>query len=209
MKDHTVMPKIQEFLLAAENDKHDTMRYLHSIDENLCKGKNEDGDTALTLASRFGSKETVELLIKEFNADIHELGFQGRNCFLSAASGDKHETMRFLHSIDGYLCKGKDKNGDTALTLASKFGSKETVELLIKEFNADIHELGFNHRNCFLCAAGGDKHETMRFLHSIDGNLCKGKDKNGVTALALATTGSSILICSLCTSNFSIFKCAA
>ena len=34
----------------------------------VCNGKTEDGTTALTFSSQFGSKEAVELLIKEFNA---------------------------------------------------------------------------------------------------------------------------------------------
>merc|ERR1711972_1063132 len=113
------------------------------IDRNLCKRKDENGDTALTLASRYGSKETVELLIKEFNADIHELGFDGRNCFLMAAEGGKLDSMKYVHSIDKNLCKRIDKYGQTALTLAIYYGSKETVELLIEEYNADIHALGY------------------------------------------------------------------
>ena len=54
----------------------------------------------------------------EFKADIHELSFHGTNCFLGASEGGKHDTMKYLHSIDENLCKGKDKEGDTALTSA-------------------------------------------------------------------------------------------
>ena len=126
------------FSEAAIYGNHVIMKYLHSINDNLCKVKDKYGDTALTSASKHRSKETVELLIKEFNADIHELGPYSRNCFQCAALGGKHDTMSFLHSIDENLCKVKDKYGDTALILASKHGSKETVELLIKEYNADI-----------------------------------------------------------------------
>ena len=63
--------------------------YLHSVYENLCKGKDESGNTALNLASSFASKEIVELLIKEFNVDIHELGYKGRSCFLRARGVDR------------------------------------------------------------------------------------------------------------------------
>ena len=141
---------------------------------------------ALTSAREFGSKETVELLIKEWNADVHDLNQRGRNCFLWAALGGNPDIMRYLHSIDANLCKGKDEDGDTALTLASCYGSKETVELLIKEFNADVHELGYRGQNCFLRAVVGQKYDIMRYLYSVDPDLCHQQTQDGSTALSLA-----------------------
>ena len=119
-------------------DNHSVMNYLHLIDRNFSKCTDEDGNTALTLACEFSSTETVELLIKKYNADIHEIGFQGQNCFLRAAMGGRLDTMKYLHSIDENLCKGNDKRDDTALTLASWLGSKETVQFLIEFFNAAV-----------------------------------------------------------------------
>ena len=43
-----------------------------------------------------------------------------------------------------------------------------------KKFNAEIHELGYLGRYCFLCAARGNKHDTMRYIHTVFGNQ---KDK--------------------------------
>lgn len=62
---------------------------------------------------------------QKFQADIREHGFTGQNCFLRVAEGDKHVTMMYLHFIDKNLCKRKDKYGNTALTVTSKFVSKE------------------------------------------------------------------------------------
>ena len=181
------------FTAAVLGNNIETMRYLYSINKNLCNAKADWlGETTLTRASAYSEAETVKILFAEFNADIYELGFRGRNLFLRATEGDKIDTMRYLHKIDENLCKGKDKEGDTALTLASKFGSKETVEVLIKEFNADIHELGLNGQNCFLRAATGGKIDTMRFLHKIDKNLCKGKDYDGRSMYVLSSKSYSI-----------------
>ena len=58
------------------------------------------------------------MLIEEFKVDIHELDFLARNCFMYAAAGGKHDTMRYLHSLDQRMCRCRDKNGWTALTLA-------------------------------------------------------------------------------------------
>ena len=137
------------------------------------------------------------MLIKEFNADIHKLGFKGRNCFLRAVLGNKIDTIRFLHKIDKNLCKGKDEYGHNALTLASCYGSKETVEVLIKEFNADIHEVGYKGQNCFIQAARAGKIDTMRFLHKIDENLCKVKDNDGKTAFDHVTKETCSLLTEL------------
>ena len=62
-------------------------------------------DTALTLASEYGSKETVEYLITELKVDVRETGHQERNCFLNAALGGKIETLEYLYSY-GALIRG-------------------------------------------------------------------------------------------------------
>ena len=59
--------------------------------------------TVLTIASCFGTKEIVELLIDHFKVDITETGFLYSNCFLTAVLGGKIETMKYLHSIDDKL----------------------------------------------------------------------------------------------------------
>ena len=71
--------------------------------------------TVLTLASGFGAKNVVELLINKFNVDETINGFGGRNCFIAATIGNKHDNMSLLHSVNSSLCKGKDEDGVTAL----------------------------------------------------------------------------------------------
>ena len=72
--------------------------YVLPIRKRTFKGRDNNGDTALTLAGALGSKETVKLLINEFNADVHELGAYGRNCFLIAA---------FTKEAGLFCCLGK------------------------------------------------------------------------------------------------------
>jgi len=175
------------FLLAAAEGKNDTLRYLHCLDSNLWLAKNDDNDTALTLASKFGFKETVELLINEFGVDIYETGFRGRNCFLSAAEEGNIDIIKYLHCIDENLCRAKDEDSQTSLTLACRSASKETVELLLDVIKVDIYETGFRGRNCFLSAAEGGKFDTMQYLFSKNKNLCREKDEENDTALTLAS----------------------
>ena len=74
------------------------MEVLHLRNKMLCKGKTDHGDTALTLTCRLGEKETVELLLNKYGANINETGYRGMNGFLAAAAYGKHEIMWFLHS---------------------------------------------------------------------------------------------------------------
>ena len=62
---------------------------------------------------------------------------------------------------------------------------------MTEKFGADIHELGYNGRNCFHSAVHGRKIDNMRFLHSIDPTLCKEKDKDGVFQQVTKETGST------------------
>ena len=109
------------------------MRYLHSLDDTLFRARDENNDTALTLAGYYGSEEAVNYLITELKVDVRETGENGRNCFLSATEGGKIDMMRYLHSLDDTLCRARDENNDTALTLAGYYGSKESVEYLVTE----------------------------------------------------------------------------
>jgi hypothetical protein len=78
------------------NSSETILKIGHS-DRSLLKLKKYLGETALTYSCRVGSTEIVKLLRSEFNVDIHETGFYGRNCYLSAARGGKIDTMRYLH----------------------------------------------------------------------------------------------------------------
>ena len=71
------------FMAAARSGKNDTLRYLYAKHPTLANGRDKDGDTALIIASQYGEVSTVKLIIEEFQADVHELGYKGRNCFLS------------------------------------------------------------------------------------------------------------------------------
>ena len=180
---------IDEFHLTAHYSYY--LRLLNKRDYNV-EACNTKKLTVLTIASAFGSKKVVKLLIREFEVDVEETGFLGFNCFTAAVLGNKIKTMRYLDSINKNQCNGKAEDdgnwpGETTLTWACEFSEVGTVKILFAEFNADICELGFRRRNLFLKAAKGGKIDTMRFLHKIDKNLCKGKDREGDTALNLAS----------------------
>ena len=52
--------------------------------------------------------------------------------------------IKYLHSIDSNLCRRKDNNGDTALTLTPKFIDDETVRTLIETMYQNLDD-------CIMC----------------------------------------------------------
>merc|ERR1712110_133225 len=175
------------FLIAAFNNEIEVLRYLDSLESNLKHGRDDERNTALTLASRYASKETVQFLINDFGIDPSALGFVGRNSFLSAAVGSKIETLRYLNDKYPSLKNARDDESDTALTLASEIANKATVQFLIEEVGLDPSELGMDGRNSFLCAAKGGKLETLRYLNGIDPSLKNERDGWEDSALSLAS----------------------
>jgi ankyrin repeat protein len=187
------------FLRAAENEKHETMRYLHKyIDKSLCNARDEDGNTALTLACFFGLEETVKLLIEELKIDINANATNGRNCFLSAVSGGNIEVMGYLHSVDKNLCKGKDDNGNTALHCAVEHGWFEVTRILVEEYNLDFKEMHLefkdqrincndvknnNGENAFHYAARHGKINHLKYFVEKDPEIVNSKTDMGWNAL--------------------------
>ena len=152
------------FLAAAEGGQLETLKFLHSVNKTLFQATDDNGDTALTLACTFGEKATVEWLISELRVNFHETGRFGRNCFLSAACGGKIEIMKYLHTVDEDLCQARDDDSNTALIIASRYGSKDSVEVLVNLFKADIYETGFEDQNCFAAAADRGKRDSLKYL---------------------------------------------
>ena len=77
----------------------------------LKNARDNHNDTALTLAAEFADKDSVQFLIEEIGINPTETGFQGRNCFLSAARGRKIETLKYLNSDFPELKNGLDDEG--------------------------------------------------------------------------------------------------
>jgi len=171
------------------------LRNTYATDNSLAEKEDDEGRTPLTEAARYCSLDVVKILIEEFGVDVEKTGkqfyavcerFVKTNCFLAAATGGKDETLLYLHKKYPDLCKQIDEDGDTALTLASQFGSKSTVELLLDQVKLDVNKTGLNGRNCFLAAAEGGKDETTLFLHEKYPELCKQTDDYGKNAFVIA-----------------------
>ena len=91
--------KLKSFLAAPRRKLIDVMRYLNSVDETLIQERDDDDDnTALTLASEYGSKDTVEYLLTELKVDIHETGFLEQQRYMMC------NNQKFCRSVLFYKC---------------------------------------------------------------------------------------------------------
>ena len=93
------------FLTAVYYGQHDILTYLHSIDEDLHKKVDNNGYSALLIASQYGYLKTVELLIQNFNADVYKVNLRGMNSFHLAVTTGKLDILKYLHSTDESLCR--------------------------------------------------------------------------------------------------------
>jgi len=169
--------------------KIETLRYLNSIlDDSVKKARDDNNNTALTLAARLGNKKTVQFFIEELNADPSDEGALGRNAFLAAAEGGKVDTLRYLNKIvDDSVKQARDDYNNSALTVAAICGNKESVQVLIEEFNFNPASAEYKGRNAFLNAASTGKIETVCYLNEIiDDAVKQARDINNNSALILA-----------------------
>ena len=110
-----------------------------------------------------------------------------RNDTYERTAGGKIETLRYLNKIvDDSVKRSRDKDQDSALTLAAKSGNKETVKYLVEELKFDPAYRGWHGRNAFLIAASGGQIEILRYLDKIvDDSVKRAVDNNNESALDL------------------------
>jgi len=138
----------------------------------LVEARDLNNETALTLASEFGSKETVELLIGELNADIHATNDSGYICFFSAFVGAKIETLRYLHSVDSSLCQQTDNNGNTVWNLVRSNTTKACIEFLFNiQIPMQVSKM-FEEEECVICYTEKPIHVFMPCRHKCVCESC-------------------------------------
>ncbi|EAY23269.1 ankyrin repeat protein, putative [Trichomonas vaginalis G3] len=161
------------------------LEYFLSHGANI-NGK-EYGKTALHIAARHNSKETVEFLISH-DANINEKNKYGQTALHKAAENNSKETVEFLISHDANINE-KNKYGQTALHKAAENNSKETAEVLISH-DANINEKDKYGRTALHYAVMSNSKEIVEHLILHGANINE-KDKNRKTALHIATEYNS------------------
>ncbi|MHA7841546.1 MAG: ankyrin repeat domain-containing protein, partial [Gammaproteobacteria bacterium] len=192
--DNTLLEKpnkqqLTPFLYAAKKGQLEVLQLLkeRGVDINA---KDEDGDTALHLASWLsGDVLTVSWLLGLEGCDIESRGRYDRTAFLLAAQGGYLEVLKMLKEkgVDIYTV---DAQGNNALHLASALlGDVLTVSWLLDLEGYDIESRGYYGRTAFLLAAQKGQLGVLKLLWARSANI-NAEDEHGNTALHLASAFS-------------------
>ena len=145
--------------------------------------RNEDGTTALMVASNDGHHQVVELLLKE-GADVNIQNNNGVTCLMVASNNGHHQVVELLLK-EGADVNIQNNDGWTALMIASQNGHHQVVELLLKE-GADVNIQNNNGVTCLMVASANGHHQVVELLLK-EGDNVNIQDKDGWTALMVAS----------------------
>ncbi len=116
---------------AVASGQKNTVTYLLQQKVNL-EFKNEIGDTALAMAIG-NEQDQIAIALINAGAKINVLGGESKNNLVfMAASVNATKTLELLVKKAPSQINAKNKNGDTALHEAARFGSEKTLEILLK-----------------------------------------------------------------------------
>ncbi|XP_046808713.1 transient receptor potential cation channel subfamily A member 1 isoform X4 [Lucilia cuprina] len=172
--------RLQEF--AEEVSKTQSKEQL----EQLLNEKDNSGCSPLHYASRDGHIRSLENLI-QLGACINLKNNNNESPLHFAARYGRYNTVKqLLDSEKGsFIINESDGEGLTPLHIASQQGHTRVVQLLLNR-GALLHR-DHNGRNPLQLAAMSGYTETIELLHSVHSHLLDQVDKDGNTALHLAT----------------------
>jgi len=174
--------RAEEFLDAARNgDLKRVQEILKKRKVNINK-KDEDGRTALMLASEYGHIEVVKSLLAN-GANINENGYFGETALILASENRRIEIVKYLLA-NGANINDKDNYGTTALISASQEGPIEIVKSLLAN-GANVNEKDKYGKTALISASQWGHIEIVKSLLANGANI-NDKDKYGITALIWA-----------------------
>jgi len=190
----------KDFISAIE--KNDIERVQKHINDGIYINiQDNDGRTALIVASQQGYKGIVKLLIKN-GADINIQGFDGKSNLIIALE-NKNEDMAKLLIKNGIDVNIQDNNKFTALMIASNNANKDIVQLLIEK-RANINLQDIDGSTALMDASQTFDIETVELLikSGADVNI---QTNEGKTALMVASlTGYKPIVKLLITNGANI-----
>ena len=145
---------------------------------------NEEGNTALMLASEGGHYHVVKLLLLSKDPDINIQNNKGQTAVMLASRYGHHQVVELLLSKDPDI-NIQDNNRETALMVASDNGHHQVVELLLSK-DPDINIQNNDGVTALMFAIGNGHHQVVELLLSKDPDI-NIQNNDGVTALMFAS----------------------
>ena len=205
-KDIIMYMSAKNLIEVVKNNDINQVNYILNSGNTDIDAKNKYGETVLMKASIRGDLEMVEYLVNN-EAYIE-------NIIDALKSNDTNRANSILKDGKAGI-NAKDKNGNTALMLASSYGHLEIVKLLV-ESGADINAKNNDGDNSLMSffnspirysphsysgeAAIAVKYEGVKYLLENGADI-NSKDKYGNTALMLASEFGRLEIVKLLVEN--------
>ena len=174
------------------------MSILPNTPDEERSGVDKNGDTMLTLVSKYGTAEMLQYLLDNDVDDLFETGENGKTPLLAACSGKGNlKKLKILIDNDANI-NVKDDNGDNCLTLAAGDGDRQMLEFLV-ENGADINKKGADDRTALLsaCCTSGNLENLRYILKETNANK-KAKDSDGDNCMTLVAEFGDFLMFTLC-----------
>ena len=141
------------------------LRTLLSGSPELANAVAPDGFSPLGLASFFGQKEAVELLL-EYGAEVNAAALNSQRVMpLHSAVAGQHFEIAKLLIEHGALVNAEQEGGFTPLHGACQNGQLEMVKLLL-DHGADIHALSHEGRSALHFAREGSHTQVIELLEA-------------------------------------------
>ena len=164
------------YTAASSNGYEEIVEFLTSFGKNSC----------------FGYTKPVKSLIKDRLAEQDDLDILAKCIFNFAYNGNTEVLDEWLGKENDFEIDSKDRDGWTALMLASLNGCLESVDCLIG-YGADLNASNEEGLTALMLASQCGCIETVKLLrrHGAKVNV---RDKSGMTALMWASLGGDSLI---------------
>jgi ankyrin repeat protein len=190
---------LSALMVAAQHGHTDIVSYL--IEEGGAKEherNNISGETPLMLAALHGHLESVLYFMEESEEewDINEKNTNGQTALMLAALNGHTKIVKALTEYNKESVNVVDNKGNTAFMLAVQSGKIDTIEILV-DFMKDnfpdksetdlINQKNNNHDNAIMLAAQNNQYNAVEFLIKNYKPDLSISNKQGKTALQIAT----------------------
>ncbi|WBA83425.1 ankyrin repeat domain-containing protein [Endozoicomonas sp. GU-1] len=159
----------------------------------LCKhpvidfnSKNEQGQTLLMIAAKYGKTEQLKLFLAKKGSKVNVQDMNGYTALSLAAANGQMECLTLLLTRDDIKLNLESNDGWTALKLAAKHGRTDCLKMLLKQQKINV-DLRFKNSWTPLMAAARCGHgDCVKALLDHDASSINEQNREGYTALMLA-----------------------